>query len=54
MHFLSFLFFFIIAWLDDRLTKEDPVLGEEWDFVRPHCINKHYHLNNNTQEKNHV
>jgi Na+-transporting methylmalonyl-CoA/oxaloacetate decarboxylase gamma subunit len=31
---LSLLTF--VAWLDERLEhKQDPVLGEEWDFTKP-------------------
>jgi len=25
----------LIVYLDKRLIKDDPVLGEEWDFTRP-------------------
>jgi hypothetical protein len=33
--FLIMTLLLAVAYLDERLTKEDPVLGEEWDFTRP-------------------
>jgi hypothetical protein len=33
--FLIMTILIAVAYLDDLLTKTDPVLGEEWDFTRP-------------------
>jgi len=29
----------LIVVIDDLLSKEESVLGEEWDFTRPSCRN---------------
>jgi len=32
--FLIMTLLLAVAYLDEQLTKEDPILGEEWDFTR--------------------
>jgi len=40
--FLILTLFMFAVWLDERLEhKQDPVLGEEWDFTRPFIKKKH-------------
>jgi len=41
---LAFIVFGLLTfavYLDDRLEKKKPVLGEEWDFTQPFIKKKH-------------